>query len=150
MRLVLLSVLACIACEVPPDAKPPEAPAAPIAVERPATPAEAGPAKQADGVRLTVNETYGLDPVIVSKVYSQARESLGHCHQPGGGTVHVSIERKGTSLHMHIEPGATLDPTAHRCVLEALSTVELHDTAANAGGPAVPPSGFTSLITLTW
>ena len=57
------------------------------------------------------------------------------------------VERRLAAI---LAKGATLDPTAHRCVLEALSTVDLPDTAANAGGPAVPPSGFTSLITLSW
>jgi hypothetical protein len=147
MKSWLLVVLVCTACEVPPEAKPPEAPPAPI-VAQPAV--DAGAAKQGDGVQLTVSEALGLDPAIVGQVYGQARESLGHCHQPGGGTVHVSVVKRGASLQMHIEPGATLDPLAHRCVLEALSTVELPDTAANGGGPAVPPSGFTSLITLTW
>jgi len=148
MKRLLLAVLVCAACEVPPEAKPPEALPPAFPIKKPA--AEAGAAKQGDGVQLTVSEALGLDPAIVGQVYGQARESLGHCHQPGGGTVHVSVVKRGASLQMHIEPGATLDPLAHRCVLEALSTVELPDTAANAGGPAVPPSGFTSLITLTW
>jgi hypothetical protein len=147
MRFFLLALLACAACEVPPE-QPAASPAAPPPVTPPVVEYHATPS--GDGVRVSVTEANGLDPAVVSKVYSAARESLGHCHQPGGGTVHVRIVRQGLSLHMHIEPGATLDPTAHQCVLEALSTVELPDTAGNGGGPAVPPSGFTSLITLSW
>ena len=148
MKLALLALLAFAACEVT-EEKPPAAPApAPVVVAPPTV--ESRAVSSGEGVQLSVAEAQGLDPAIVGKVYAAAREPLGHCHQPGGGTVHVRIVKQGVSLHMHIEPGATLDPEAHRCVLEALSTIDLPDTAANAGGPAVPPSGFTSLITLTW
>jgi hypothetical protein len=151
MKLRFLAVAACIACELPPE-KPAEVPVPVVAATPPvATPKVASPAAgSGDGVQLAVTEASGLDPGALAKVYGAARESLAHCHQPGGGTVHVRIVRQGTSLHMHIEAGATLDPTAHRCVLESLSTVELPDTASNGGGPAVPPSGFTSLLTLSW
>jgi hypothetical protein len=146
---ILLAVLA--ACEVPPD-RPPESPAPPAAGAAQPQMTVNPPAAQSppDGVQLTVTEANGLDPALLGKVYGAAKESLGNCRQSGGGTVHVRLERKGTSVSMHIEAGATLDPRAHECVLQALSTVELPDTAANAGGPQIPPSGFTSLLTLSW
>ncbi len=154
IKVLLLAVFACAGCEVPPEAKAPEP-------SRPALPppsgvvaanlrAEAGAAPAGSGVQVVVSEANGVDPAAVGKIYGSASEALAHCHQPGGGTVHVRIVRKGASLQMNIEPGATLDPQAHRCVLEALSTVDLPDTAGNVGGPTVPPTGFTSLITLSW
>jgi hypothetical protein len=147
LRLSVLAVLTCVACEVPPEAKPPMVPAPAAPPEAPAS--DAGrPAGNA--VQLNVTDANGLDPATVGNMYGTAREALAHCHQPGGGTVHVRIVKQGASLHMHVEPGATLDPLAHECVLQALSTVDLPDTAANQGGPAVPPSGFTSLLTITW
>jgi hypothetical protein len=145
MKLMLLAALGCASCEVPPEVTPPVAPA-PASVERPAV--EAGTPKPAAGVQLSVTETNGVEPAAVGQIYASAREALGHCRQPGGGTVYVRVQKQGPSLHMKIEPGATLDPLAHRCVLEALSTVDLPDTGSNGGGPAVPPSGFTSLLTV--
>jgi len=41
-------------------------------------------------------------------------------------------------------------PLEHRCVLEALSTIPLPETGDNLGGRTVPPSGLTSLLTLSW
>jgi hypothetical protein len=148
-KLMLLAALACAACEVPPEAMPPAAPPpAPVAAEKPA--AQAVPTKPADGVQLAVTEANGVEPTTMTNTYAPAREVLGHCPQAGGGTVHVRVQKQGASLHMKIEPGATLDPLAHRCVLEALSTIDLPDTGGNGGGPAVPPSGFTSLLTVTF
>jgi len=149
MRLALLALLAFTACEVT-EEKPPAALAPAFPLNPPAPTVESRATSTGDGVHLTVADAQGVDPTVVGKVYAAAREPLGHCHQPGGGTVHVRIVRQGMSLHMHIEPGATLDPEAHRCVLEALSTIDLPDTGGNGSGPAVPPSGFTSLLTLTW
>jgi hypothetical protein len=51
---------------------------------------------------------------------------------------------------LHVEPGQSLDPTTGHCALEALSTIDLEPTGGNVGGPTVPPSGFTSLITISW
>jgi len=150
MKLALLAVALLAACEVTEEKAPAAPPPAPPAVVAPMPRAETMGTTPRDGVQLSVTDTRGLDPAAVVTFYTAAREALGHCHQPGGGTVHVRIVKEGPSLRMHIEPGATLDPTAHRCVLEALSTIDVPDTAANTGGPATPPSGFTSLITLSW
>jgi hypothetical protein len=149
MKLTLLAALVFTACEaLPPPTPLPVPPPSPTASAKPVAAAQTTKPKEA--VQLTVTETKGMDPAAVGKIYGAATESLGHCHQPGGGTVHVTVVKTGTTLHLHVEPGATLDPRAHDCVLEALSTVDLTETGGNVGGPAVPPSGFTSLLTLSW
>jgi hypothetical protein len=170
-KLVLVAALAAtvasLGCEAQPEAKPPlvaatpAAPAVSVGGIPPAPPGSVGgPAPSAiitvrgsstgKPVEVSVSAANGVDPLLVGKVYGEAVESLGHCRQPGGGTVHVSIVKKGKNLQMHIEPGATLNPLAHECVLQALSTVEIPETGGNMGGPTTPPSGFTSLLTLSW
>jgi hypothetical protein len=111
---------------------------------------DAGPTQGRGAIQLTVAETNGLSPALVTRAYEAAREPLRVCQQAGGGKVNVRIARGEGRFHLDVEPGASLDPTARHCVLEALSTVELEDTAGNMGGPTVKPSGFTSLITVSW
>jgi hypothetical protein len=164
----LAATVACLGCEAQPEARPPlaaVAPAVPVGRIPPAPPGAAPSPDTAHSAAITVappapiagqpvqiivKTATGVDPLLVGQVYGQAVESLGHCRQPGGGTVHVSVVKKGKNLQMHIEPGATLNPLAHECVLQALSTVEIPETGGNVGGPTAPPSGFTSLLTLSW
>jgi hypothetical protein len=53
-------------------------------------------------------------------------------------------------LHVTAQPGTSLDPTQRSCAVEALTRAFGTETASNVGGPAVPPSGFTSLLTVRW
>jgi hypothetical protein len=137
----------CAACAAPTEAKPPEAP--PVVVLT-ATPIDAGSVVAPEAVHLAVTEATGLPTALVARVYEAAREPLQGCRQAGGGKVDVRITRRDGLFHLSVEPGASLDPSARHCVLEALSTVDLEETGGNVGGPTVRPSGFTSLITVSW
>jgi hypothetical protein len=141
-----LVATAIAACDPAPDARPASAPPPGTAV----APAAPSPPERPGGVQLVVGEAQGVDPAAVGRMYGAAREALAHCPKGGGGSVRVKVVKQGASMHMNIEPGATLDPRSHDCVLESLSTVELPDTGGNAGGPTTPPSGFTSLLTISW
>jgi hypothetical protein len=121
-----------------------------LAVAPKTTTPGAGLAKPPDTVHLEVTEANGLPRELVAHVYEAAREPLQGCRQSGGGKVNVRITRSEGLFHLSVEPGASLDPTARHCVLEALSTVDLEETGGNVGGPTIRPSGFTSLITVSW
>jgi hypothetical protein len=123
-----------------------------VPVEAGAGPASAGQnlATSQGRIRLEVTRaTGGLDSESSSAVEA-ARPHLEHCHPGGGGKIAVQITKHERATYMSIVPGESLDPTAGHCVLEALSTVDLPETGSNVGGPAVKPSGFTSLITISW
>jgi hypothetical protein len=48
-----------------------------------------------------------------------------------------------------VEPATTLAPRARRCVLEALSTVDIEGISGDAS-PSARPSGFTAQLRLEW
>jgi hypothetical protein len=165
MRTVALALVLLRACEPLPQApptpsEPPAFPNRPVTVppEHPSSgplvsskPAPLPGAVPSRGFQVSVEHATGIEPRALAQALGQAEAALAHCPQPGGGTtLHVSLVKKGTSVHFHVEPGSTLDPTAHDCVLESLSTIDIPQTGDNLGGPTVPPSGFTSLFTLTW
>lgn len=53
----------------------------------------------------------------------------------------------GGKLAFDVASGSSLDPTERQCVLEALSTLEVDESATAWTGISIPPSGFTSLLT---
>jgi hypothetical protein len=122
---------------------PGEAPA--LSANAPSNPADAGAR-----VRLEVKrDTGGLDDASNAAMQA-ARPNLEHCHPGTAGKIEVRLTQRDRATQLHIQPGASLNPIEGHCVLEALSTVDLGETAGNVGGPAVKPSGFTSLITISW
>jgi hypothetical protein len=84
-------------------------------------------------------------------ILKPALESVRRCvGDDGGGKLNIQLTNRSGALEVVVEPGQSLDPTARACVLEALTSVYLEQTGSNAGGPAVPPSGFTSMVTVSW
>jgi len=107
-------------------------------------------AQKKERVHLEVTKAQGGLDSESSAAIEAARPHLEHCHPGSGGKVAVQVTKQARATYMSIVPGESLDPTQGHCVLEALSTVDLPETAGNVGGPAVKPSGFTSLITVSW
>jgi len=100
--------------------------------------------------RLEVRQSEGLPPESVQTMFRPAVEPLQHCMTTAGGKVNLRVTSKDGVLRVKVEPAASLDPTARECALEALTTVYLEQTASNAGGVSIPPTSFTSLLTLSW
>jgi hypothetical protein len=116
----------------------------------PATSAENLAAQKKERVRLQVTKAQGGLDSESSAAIEAARPHLEHCHPGSGGKIAVQVTKQARATYMSVVPGESLDPTEGHCVLEALSTVDLPETGGNVGGPAVKPSGFTSLITISW
>jgi hypothetical protein len=101
-------------------------------------------------VRLEVKNAAGDLDSRSNTAYQAAQPHVARCHPGTAGKVEVRLTKEDRATHLHIEPGTSLNPAEGHCVLEALSTVDLEETGGNVGGPAVKPSGFTSLITISW
>lgn len=99
---------------------------------------------------MDVVEATGVSAAQITPLIQPAKEPLGRCHTGGGGKINVRVTRKDNATILSIAPGTSLDPRAQHCVLEALSTLGLEETGGNVGGPTPKPSGFTSLITVSW
>lgn len=123
--LVLVASAAC--AKAPPPASPP--PPAP---------------------RLDATETEGASPEKVRAIFQPAAEALHRCSRGQTGKLTMRVTNRAGTLQVDAQPGASLDPTLRACAQDALSAVWLEETGSNVGGPAVPPPGFVSLITVTW
>lgn len=101
--------------------------------------------------KVQVVRAEGLPPERVSAIFGPAAAPIEHCMPAGSrGKIEVRVQSRGGALDVAVVPGASLDPRARACALDALSSVYLEETATNAGTPAVPPSGFTSLLMVSW
>ena len=146
---------------------PPTAPAtpAPDAASRASTAANGAPAQSspastvlegppppAPRCRLTVTNTEGCQPNEVEVLVAPARSRIEHCHAGGAGKLNVRVRRApGGKLAFDLAPGPSLDPTEKKCVLDALNSLSQNEpSTANTGGVSIPPTGFTSLLTIEW
>lgn len=101
--------------------------------------------------RLTVTGAEGCAPHDVESLIEPVRPRIEHCRARAGGKLLVRVHRApGGKLAFDVEPGSSLDPTEKKCVLEALSTLDVDEASTAWTGLNVKPTGFTSLLTIEW
>jgi hypothetical protein len=150
LRAPVIPFVLLFACgNASPPSSPARVPAAPSSSVAPVAAVDAG-AVRISGVRVEVMESKGLPPEQITPLVLPAKTTIQHCQNGSGGKINVRITRKDGATNMSVEPGASLDPDARHCVLEALSTLGLEETGGNVAGPGGKPSGFTSLISVSW
>ena len=112
--------------------------------------AEASGPPVAPECRITATETQGCGKSEVEALVAPVRPRIESCRHGSGGKLRVRVHESGGKLAFDAQAGSSLDPADKQCVLEALST--LNDTTSTnlSFGPSVPPTGFTSLLTIEW
>jgi hypothetical protein len=106
--------------------------------------------RQAPAPRLEVREAEGLPPERVRTMFTSALEPLQKCLPGAPGKLDMRVARVDGAVRFTIQPDPSLDPTARECALQALGTAYMDDTASRVGGPSIPPTNFTSLLSLSW
>ena len=155
MRIVFLAsfAVAVFACGSPPPQAPAPTGDTMSAVIAPsAAPTAVGPPAPAPRCRLTVTDTQGCGTSDVEKLIAPVRTRIENCRSSSGGKLRIRARKApGGKLAFDVEAGSTLNPTEKQCVLEALGTLHEEDApGAFTGTGGIPPSGFTSLITVEW
>jgi hypothetical protein len=167
--VALVAIIVLCACKAPPPPESPPiarttaaadvgAPRAPLAAadapraEAPASTVVEGPPRPAPRCRLTVTDTEGCQPNQVEDLVAPVRSRIEHCRGAGGGKLTVRVRREPAGkLAFDLTPGTSLDPTERKCVLDALNSLNQNESAtAWTGGTSIPPTGFTSLLTIEW
>ncbi len=99
---------------------------------------------------MTATETMGCDRQEVEALFAPARGRIQECRGASGGKLVVRVREARGKMAFELLPGSSLDPSQKQCVLEALSQVSTKDNAALHGGAGIPPTGFTSVLTIEW
>lgn len=155
VALVTCVVVACGASPRPRSPATTTAVAEPVVAPQDAAAAEADPravvGPPAPRCRVTVTDAEGCRPQDVEALIAPVRPRMEHCRGESGGKLRVSVRKgAGDKLAFHVEPGSSLDPTEQECVLDALRSILIDESSTAWAGLNVPPSGFTSLITVEW
>jgi hypothetical protein len=143
-----LYIFACESPPQPPPVSPANVPTTALTTGTTGTPSTTAHAATAPKLEVRGNSG-ALDPAAAARL-EPARGVLEQCRPGNGGKLDIRLSRQDHGTLLHVEPGPSLDPRTGHCALEALSTIDLEPTAGNVGGPTTPPTGFTSLITISW
>lgn len=100
--------------------------------------------------RLTLTETVGCQSHEVEALFAPVRGRIEECRKASGGKLQLRVRNSGGKLAYEILPGSSLDPTQRQCVLDALAEVHPDANSTVWSGASVPPTGFTSLMTIEW
>ncbi|WP_394832941.1 hypothetical protein LVJ94_41215 [Pendulispora rubella] len=133
--VVMFSVLLCSACANTTATAPPPT---------------SGAAEDPSLVRIQPNPTPESPPKPLSISLESRRDMLRSCLQGSSGKVNVMVTRTENTVHLGFAPDVSLDPTMRHCLLETLSTVDLEEVGGNVGGTTIKPTGYTSVIQVSW
>ncbi len=150
MRTAIFALLLVSSCSVASDPRNAASPNGAVGPTTSTTSADPADVRANAPPRVEVVRSEGLTPARLDAMSSAARRSLQHCPATNGGALVVALSSDAQGLHVTVAPGTSLDPTARSCAVEALTRTFGTETASNVGGPAVPPTGFTSLLTIRW
>jgi hypothetical protein len=98
---------------------------------------------------LVVEQVSGAEPARTRAVLAPAASATEPCRPGAGGVIRLKLSAADGKARYAVEPSTSLDPAQRRCVLEALSTIEIDGISGDAS-PSSRPSGFTALFRLEW
>jgi hypothetical protein len=91
-------------------------------------------------------------PAAPASLAEPVRARVEHCRSTAGGKLVVRVQRTAPNgkLAFDLAPSSSLDPLEKKCVLDALSKLDIDESSTAWAGLNVPPTGFTSLLTVEW
>jgi hypothetical protein len=100
---------------------------------------------------VQVDEVQGHDKEAVRTMFVPAHRPVREC-RPGssGGLLRLRVTGDHGSARMSVDPSSSADAAMRRCVMEALSTIDLPDTLSQSSPSSSPAKGFSSVITVKW
>lgn len=153
-----LSAVACGGSEPPPQA-PTSAPAPSgdaassvgAAAPAPTSPASSAalPASTPRSLKAPVymiGNIKGRSTDQLGRMFAPTQERVAQCVPGTSGVVRITVESRGSYTLFTIDPNVALDVDQRRCILEALSTLNLDDDPTKRLGPP----GFTSQVMISW
>lgn len=134
--------------EPPGAALPPEPREAP---KPPQSAVEKGPVPGNGPIpSVLVEDVRGSNIDYAREVFAPTQKNIRkECLAGSTGAIRVRIKSDKDTTKMLIEPGSSLDGASRKCVLEALSTVDI-DEILSRGSPSDRASGFSSVIKVEW
>lgn len=99
---------------------------------------------------IQVDQVTGDSAERARAIFAPTRDPIQkHCAPGSTGAMRVKVKSESGAVRMSVEPGSSLTGPMRRCVLEALSTVGVDDLHGYPNN-AARPTGFSSLITVSW
>lgn len=106
------------------------------------------PVLQVTAPTYLIDRIKGRSTDQLGRMLEPTQERVAQCVPGTSGTVRVRVEssnKTGETL-LTIDPDVDLDVQARRCILEALSVMQLDEDPSKRLGPG----GFTSHIMISW
>lgn len=116
-----------------------------------AQPKERAPAAGAIVPKATVEEVEPGQEALAEAILAASNPSLSQCRgNAGGGMLRLRVVGSKVAARITIDPASTVNDDVRRCVLEALSTIDVPDTLSQASPSMRPSAGFSSTIAVNW
>src|SRR4051794_9639607 len=88
---------------------------------------------------FVVEQSEGAEAARVHAALAPVQRAVSECHSGTGGAIRLRVVSGPEGTRLHVEPSYSLDPRERRCVLEALSTIDV-DGVLSDPSPSTRPS----------
>jgi hypothetical protein len=100
---------------------------------------------------LRIDQLQGISPEQAGAMLAPVTESLQTCRPKQRARLRVRVVADEDGATLHLDPKSRIDPKTKRCVLEALSMMEVDGAlAAGASSPSDAPPRIESQLTINW
>ena len=100
---------------------------------------------------LRIDQLQGISPEQAGAMLAPVTESLQTCRPKQHARLRVRVVADEDGATLHLDPKSRIDPKTKRCVLEALSMMEVDGALADgANSPSDAPPRIESQLTINW
>jgi hypothetical protein len=107
------------------------------------------PVDMADSVLIHIDQVVGASPATAAVVFAPIVDSLPRCAPDKPGMITVNVVSLGDRTALEVA-SSTVGETTRKCVLAALSVMDVAKGLPNEGSPSDQPRSFSSSLTISW
>ena len=100
---------------------------------------------------VRIDQLQGISPEQAGAMLAPVTESLQTCRPKQRTRLRIRIVADADGASLRLDPNTRTDPNTRRCVLEALSMMEVESALADdANSPSDAPPRIESQLTINW
>ena len=108
------------------------------------------PIEVSDTVLMQIQDVEGTTASRAGALLGSMTEPVGRCSPPEPGVLNVRLRSEAGHTAVEIAPGSTVNSDTRRCVLDALSTLDLSQALPEESTPSVALRRFASTVSISW
>ncbi len=102
-----------------------------------------------ESVLIHIDQVVGASPATAGMLFAPIVDSLPRCAPDKPGMITINVVSLGDRTALEVA-SSTVDEPTRKCVLKALSVMNVRKGLPKEGSPSDQPRSFSSSLTISW